>query len=272
MLYETLPVEYGDYTARLRLYLVDNMEFAPERKRPLILICPGGAYAWTSDREAEPVALQYMARGYHAAVLYYTCASAEFPTSLCQLAKSVALIRENAEKWGVDAEKIVVAGFSAGGHLALSLGTFWNSSFLQKLLAVKTEMIQPNGLILAYPVVTSGEFTHTDSMHNLLGKQYEKNGMQELVSLEHQVSEDMPPVFLWHTNEDTAVPAENSLLLAMELRRKKVPMELHIFLQGMHGLSVATKEVCGGVIGRGGPAHPEVQGWMDMSVNWIEEI
>ena len=111
----------------------------------------------TSDREAEALAVKFMAMGYHAAILRYSIAPARFPEALLQLATAVAMLRENADKWNIDTEKIVVQGSSAGGHLAASLGVFWNKPFVAEALEMDAEKFCPNGLMLSYPVITSGE-------------------------------------------------------------------------------------------------------------------
>ena len=103
--------------------------------RPAVVICPGGGYRYTSSRESESIAMQYLAAGMQAFVLYYNCAPAVFPCALLELAKSVSIVRSHAAEWNIDPEKILVAGFSAGGHLAASLGCFWNQSFWQKTFA-----------------------------------------------------------------------------------------------------------------------------------------
>ena len=135
----------------------------------------------TSNREAEPIALQFNSMGYQAAVLRYSCAPAVYPTALCEVAQSVKLIREHAEDWNVDAEKIIVMGFSAGGHLAASYGVFWNESWLTEKMQCDKQLLKPNGLVLCYPVISSKEeIAHQDSIKNLLGESYPE--MKEQVS------------------------------------------------------------------------------------------
>ena len=132
MKYNIIPVQTPKATdARLYTYILDNFEeIDSNRTRPLVLICPGGGYEFTSDREAEAVAVQYIARGFHACGLRYSVAPAEFPQSLCELAWSVAYLREHAKEYGIKPDKIIVSGFSAGGHLAASLGVFWDKDWL----------------------------------------------------------------------------------------------------------------------------------------------
>ena len=139
MIYEKIEIQLknSEFKANLFTYFLDNSpEIDPERKRPVVLICPGGGYAMTSDREAEALAVKFMAMGYHAAILRYSVAPARFPEALLQLATAVAMLRENAEKWHIDTDKIVVQGSSAGGHLAASLGVFWNKPFVAEALVL----------------------------------------------------------------------------------------------------------------------------------------
>ena len=187
MNYQVRNVTAPDGTsAPLTLYLWDNsVELYDGLLRPLVLLCPGGGYAMTSDREAEGMALRFVAMGVHAAVLRYSVAPARFPTALHQLARSVELIRAHAAEWYVDPERIVVQGSSAGGHLAGSLGVFWNADFLTRDLGTPAEGWKPNGLILSYPVITSGPFAHRGSFQNLLGEREKE--LSDFVSLEHQV-------------------------------------------------------------------------------------
>lgn len=118
--------------------------------RPLVLICPGGGYEFTFDRKAEAIAVQYIARGFHACVLRYSVVPAKFPQSLYELAWSVAYLRKHAAEYGIKPDKIIVAGFSAGGHLAASLGVFWDKDWLAKETELSAEQMKPNGLLLSY--------------------------------------------------------------------------------------------------------------------------
>lgn len=270
MQYLTFGVTGSQQTARLSIYLLDNsLEIDPRRRRPLVLICPGGAYRFTSDREAEAVAVRMLAMGCHAALLRYSCAPARYPESLCQLARAVAMIRERAGEWTVDPEKIYVMGFSAGGHLAASLGVFWNHEDLSNAVELDNSLIRPNRLILCYPVITTGTFTHAESIENLTGSRKDKpSSLWEHLSLERRVSAETPPTFLWHTVEDPAVPVENSLLFASALRRRQVPFELHVFQKGGHGLSLGTEEIqCKATRY---PNQPNIRSWVSLLRTWLE--
>ncbi|MFC1959162.1 alpha/beta hydrolase, partial [Chloroflexota bacterium] len=212
-----------------------------EKVRGAVLILAGGCYTFTAEREAEPVALQYTAVGYNAFVLEYSVAPNRFPQALRDTCRALTLIRQNAAAWNTDPDKIAVCGFSAGGHLAASLGVFWNRTELFSTTGIDNNSVNPNALILAYPVITSGEFRYDGLIQNLLGVDASPE-MVEMISLEKQVSPSTPPTFVWHTIEDELVPVENSLLFASALRRHKVSFEMHIYPQGIHGQALATKE------------------------------
>lgn len=266
---ETIPVTVGGTVqAKLSLYIQEDYpETYGERKRPLVLICPGGGYHMVSVREGEPVALHFLTAGCHAAVLWYDTADqdAEYPQELVELAWSVAYIRARADQYAVDKDKIIVAGFSAGAHLAASLGCFWDKDWLEQKMQMAKTCYQPNGLILAYPVITSGEFAHRDSIVNLMGTKADAALEQEL-GLETQVTDKVPPVFMWHTFEDDVVPLENSLLFAGALKKAGVHFEYHVFPHGGHGYSLATAET---QEKGGNEVEPQCEQWIALCKNWI---
>lgn len=263
-----IQVEGSGKDVCLETYILgDVMDGARNRKTPLVLICPGGGYAMTSNREAEPIALQFNSMGYQAAVLRYSCAPAVYPTALCEVAQSVKLIREHAEDWNVDAEKIIVMGFSAGGHLAASYGVFWNESWLTEKMQCDKQLLKPNGLVLCYPVISSKEeIAHQDSIKNLLGESYPE--MKEQVSLEDKVGKHTPKTFLWHTFTDPVVPFWNSFRFAESLGKAGVPMEYHLYPQGGHGLSLANEQTANE---EGKGVEKVCQSWVPLLRSWMLE-
>ena len=250
-------------------FLDSSIEMHPNEKRPVILMCPGGGYEMTSDREAEPMAMQFLAMGYHVAILRYSVCPVRYPAALLQVAESVLYLKEHADEYHIDPEKIVVQGCSAGGHLAANYGIAWNSPFLTKLMGMENdpERLCVAGLLLCYPVITSGEKAHEESFRNLLGEQYEEK--KEELSLENQVTPDTPPTFLWHTATDETVPVENSLYFFQACLQQGVSAELHIYPVGGHGLSLANEETCRA---NGIGVQKECQSWIGLAQTWLEEI
>ena len=270
MLNQVFPIQVEGSLPESKLitYIQDYYDEVAIETRPLILVCPGGGYSYTSNREGEALAMQFLAMGYHAAVLKYSCAPAVYPTALTELAASILLIRQNAESWHVNPRQILVLGCSAGGHLAASLGVFWDEEFLAEALKVganEHELLRPDGMILCYPVITSGEFAHRGSFQNLLGEREEE--LTEKMSLELQVSSKTPPAFIWHTYTDGSVPVENSLLFVSALRKAGVSAEFHMYPCGGHGLSLANRLTRN----RGGDAvREECTSWISLVHTWIE--
>jgi acetyl esterase/lipase len=255
---------------KLVTYIQDYSPDLRIQKRPFILVCPGGGYAYTSDREAESIALQFLAMGYHAGVLRYSCVPAKYPTALLELASAMVLIRGNAQEWHIDEDKIIVLGCSAGGHLAASYGMFWTEKMISDAIGLEgpdKELLRPNGMILCYPVITSGKFAHRGSFESLLGDREAELG--EKMSLEKQVNKDTPQAFIWHTFADESVPVENSLLLVSAMRQAGIPTEFHMYPKGGHGLSLAnelTDTVNGGTI------QKECQTWIALAHAWVEQL
>lgn len=204
--------------------------------RTAMIICPGGAYQWRSPREKDPPALEFLAMGWQVFILEYSCAEqAGQYRPLRELAETVCQLRRNSETWHIDPDKIAVLGFSAGGHLAASLGALWNDSEL----ALPTQA-KPDALVLCYPVISTRKFAHEESAKNVSGG---NNELREKLHLLERITQSFPPTFLWHGGEDVNVVPENSLLLAMELKRHSVPFEYHLFGSGTHGISTCTQEV-----------------------------
>ena len=237
-------------------------------KRPAVLVCPGGGYSGTSPREATPVAMAFAAKGFDTFVLHYSTHTDNilFPTEVCEAAAAMKVIREHAAEWGIDEERIAICGFSAGGHLAASLGVFWNSDVLKKH-GLGGECCRPDALILSYPVITSGKWAHRGSFNNLLGDDADNAEMLELTSLEKQVSAETPPSFIWHTWTDAGVPVWNSLAFATALAENGINAEVHIYPRGPHGLSLGTADV-------NVPAnvYPEITDWVDRAAQFIIDL
>ena len=237
----------------LTVYLRDAAQAMPNAlRRPVVVVVPGGGYNHVSAREADPVALQFAAAGYHTAVLDYAiCEQAKNYLPLRQLAQAIGLVREHAAAWHVLPEKIAVCGFSAGGHLALS------SAVLE--IPGEADQPRPDAVILAYPVVTAGEYAHRGSFAQLAGTA--DRAAQQAFGLEDKIMPETPPVFVWHTMEDETVPVENTLLLVSALHAAGVPCEAHLFEKGVHGTSISTVEV-------DRPSRHRHH-WVELAVEWL---
>ena len=202
-------------------YFLDLSPEVPIDRRPTVIVCPGGGYAFTSDREAEPIAMRLNAAGMNAVVMRYSVAPAHFPTALLEVASAVRYVRETGVQYGCDPDRVFLIGFSAGGHLAASYGNFWSRPFVAEALGCDAELLRPNGQVLSYPVITAGPYAHRGSFECLLGDRCEAE--KESVSLEYSVTRETPPTFIWHTQPDDCVPVENALLFvsrAAEGRRE----------------------------------------------------
>lgn len=248
-------------------YIPDNPpEMNADRKRPAVLVLPGGGYQHVSPREKEPVALEFLAAGMCAFTLTYSVEpEVVFPQALCEACLAVDYIRSHGEEFHIDPSNISVCGFSAGGHLAATVGAFWNRDFVKDVIG-EDKNCRPNKLILGYPVISSGEYAHRGSFDNVLGARKDDPNMLELLSLEHQVTEDFPPTFLWHTFTDNAVPVMNSLLLAQALAKSQVLTELHIYPEGVHGLSLGNHLV---EPDRDFDYHHPCEEWVKKAVDFI---
>ncbi len=253
-------------------YICDTSPEYARPTRPFMLVCPGGGYGFRSAREAEPIARYYMGNGFNAAVLYYTVKKADncttdkksgLPMATLEVARAISLIRENAEKWHTDPDKIAVCGFSAGGHLAGSAGVFWDDERIQKAIG-KTNN-KPNAVVLGYPVVTALGPSHIPSFQNLLSKPDLTDEDKRSWSLEQNVKPTCPPTFIAHSINDKTVPVNNALVLADALHRNNVEFELHVLPFGGHGFSLAENEVY--------PNDTDyISRWIEWSVKWLKRV
>ena len=245
MLHETihLSVPDADGAAELITYAPDpSPELGEGRLRTAIIICPGGGYHFLSDREGEPVALRFAGLGYATFILkYHVAPQGRWPVPQRQLLAAIAHLRTNWERYHVNPAAIVAMGFSAGGHLAGCSGTLWNKVEVYRPLRKRPALFRPDGVVLCYPVITSGPAAHQGSIDNLLGNRREE--LEGLVSLENHVTKRSPPFFIWHTVDDTCVPVENSLLMEKALRARGVDVELRVYPHGTHGQSLADHTV-----------------------------
>jgi acetyl esterase/lipase len=227
-----------------------------------VVICPGGGYRIIAyDWEGKDVAKWLNAHGIAAIVLKYrlphTPNNIEGRLSpFLDLQRAVRLTRFNAEKWNINPNKIGIMGFSAGGHLASTLGTHFEEN-ISTLDNIDKINCRPDFMILMYPVITFKEPNlHSGSRHFLIGDSPDSR-LVDYYSNELHVTEKTPPTFLVHAGDDKAVPVENSLMFYDALKKHSVPTEMHIFPKGEHGFSLAT-------------GNESLNAWTDLCVRWIK--
>lgn len=234
----TYAAAYG-FVPKITAYLHDD-----DTIRPCLIVVPGGGYCMVVDVEADPVAREFYERGMNVFVLTYTT-DITFSVPLMNqpmkdLSRAIRIVRKRAAEFNIDPSKVSIAGGSAGGHVCASVATHF-MDVGDENPDYKDISNRPDGVILSYPVITSGEFTHIYSINALIGEPHDPN-LLEYFSLEKQVTADTPPCFIWQTVEDDLVPVENSQMFAAALRAKGIPYAYFAFPHGRHGLSVCNDQ------------------------------
>jgi len=210
--------------------------------RTAVVICPGGGYEHLAiDKEGYKFAEWFNSFGVTAFVLKYRHHGTghRYPVPLMDAKRAMRTVRARSAEWNVDPTRIGVMGFSAGGHLASTLGTHFDAGDPAAADPIDRASSRPDFMILCYPVISmTAGFTHRGSRENLLGPEPDE-ALARSLSGELQVTRDTPPTFLFQTNADTTVPAENSVAFYLALRRAGVPAELHVYQNGHHGVGLA---------------------------------
>ena len=205
-------------------------------KRPAVIVVPGGGYGMVSRREAFPVASEFFAKGFQAFVLTYEVApNAAYPEQLLEEAAAVDYVKKHAKQLHINPDEVFLVGFSAGGHLVGNLAVEHQN--VSEKAGVKLDC-KPTAVGLSYPVI-SKKNGHQGSYQNLLNG-YSEEAQEELLktlNLDEAVSEQTPPAFLWATATDNSVPADNALRYALALARQEILYEIHVYPEGVHGLS-----------------------------------
>lgn len=238
-----------------------------------MLVIPGGGYyVVCSDREGYPVAQAYMLQEMNTFVLHYSVNDKieQATDPLYQASLAMIHIRENAEKYNINPERVFVVGFSAGGHLAGSLATLWNRTDIQEMLGEKAGKNRPTGAVLCYPVVMGNAVTgHPGSFMNLLKDKFSDEAVVDSFSLEKHVGSHTCPAFILHTFDDEVVPLENALELGKAYKTAGIPFEMHIYPHAPHGIALANKVTWGG---NPGYLNSAIARWVSDSVVWMKGL
>lgn len=248
-------------------YLPLNMwEMGRENaKRPCAIVCPGGAYCYVAQRENEPYVFALLTAGYNVFALTYSV-QCPFPTQLREVAACMELIYDHAEEWHCDTDRVMIIGSSAGGHLSAHYSTRFNCPEVREVFP---ESKPVNATVLCYPVITADpQYTHQVSINTLLGHEAAAGESTEHLSCERLVTDHTPPAFIWHTAADDGVPVQNSLLYAQALAAHNIPVELHVFPFGPHGMATSNKETMQEVTA----SVRHVGNWVPLMLEWLDLI
>ena len=299
MILKTFRLYENDPSVTLTAYILDDSpEMLNGKSRPAVLVCPGGAYMFCSDREAEPVALCFASMGYHAFVLRYSVYSngpapfpfpgktpvyekGVFPGPMREIGMAMLKIREHAEEWHVDPDRIILNGGSAGANNCAVYAVSWNKPFIYEYLNAKPEDLRPAGAVLGYGVYDVYRMQKTLEKLGDRGRIEQHKGfcfaafgcaepdekMLEEASPVFHVTKDTPPMFLWTTREDDVVPMTQTLVMALALEEAGVPCETHIFENGRHGLSLATQASASAKE----QIMPDVSLWIGLAQTWLQK-
>lgn len=265
MIYEKIRLDENNEDAFLEVYVADRVG---SFTRNAILVIPGGGYKNVcSDREGEPIAMAFMPYAYNAFVLHYSVGKQPFPIQLIQASKAMKHIKDNAEKYNINPEKVFVVGFSAGGHLAASLGTMWNKKEIYNEVDMPYGYNKPASMMLIYPVI-SAEF-HRSSFENLFMDEKVSRENLYMSSIENCMSKESSPAYIIHTSNDQKVDVRNSLVLANAMAEKNIKFEMHIYLDAPHGVALGNKITMCGVEKFDNASIAE---WVKNAVKWAESI
>jgi acetyl esterase/lipase len=223
-----------------------------------VVVCPGGGYVHLADvKEGSDIARWLNQHGISAFVVKYRLGPKyHHPVEFGDVQRAIRYVRTHAKEYGYAANRIGIWGFSAGGHLASTAGTHFDNGDAQAADPINRASSRPDFMILAYPVITFEEpYLHRGSRDNLLGKTPAPE-LIELLSNEKQVTKETPPTFLFATTDDPVVPVENSVHFYLACRKMGVPVEMHLYRHGPHGVGLAQ-------------SFPELKTWPDLLANWL---
>ncbi len=269
MIHEKIALRADDPDITLTTYISNERRIV----RDAILVIPGGGYTQVcADREGEPIALAFMARGYNAFVLHYSVKEkALYPRPLADASLAMQYIREHAEEFCIDPARVFAVGFSAGGHLCASLGSLWNAPELRAALPDMPEGVnRPTGTILCYAVLSACAIkTHDGTLHTAMGTTTPTEEQRELFSIDRRISADTVPAFFMHTVADHTVPVQNALVTMQAMADHGITFDARIYPNGPHGMALSDKQTS---FGNPLLEDEEVARWVDDAVWWMMHL
>lgn len=247
-------------------YLQGYLRQGDSATYPAMIIVPGGSYTHIPEQQAEDLALAWSARGYQAFFLRYSFVAEKkplLPAPVVELAQSVAVIRQNAAAWQIDADQINVAGFSVGGHIVALFNDLWHDAQINQLAGTRPEQVKPHAVILGYPVISPKLGFPTDQ-EMLASWTDDPNS----IAADERVNDRNVPTFIWVTAADPLVPVQNAMSYAQASLAHHVDTDLHIFHHGSHGLALANHVTAW----KPGTSLPHVAHWLDLAEEWLNEL
>lgn len=245
-----------NYRPKIRIYYPTQRKDMKDRYAA-VLICPGGGYYVQAPHEGQPLAQLFAMNGLVGIVLTYRVYPDRYPGSYSDACRAMRILRANAETYNINPDRIGIMGFSAGGHLASTIATQPELYKDPKDDLASSYSARPDRVVLGYPVISFiDDYAHMGSAKSLLGEEPDKS-MAKQLSNNHQVTKDNPPAFLFHTAEDKGVPVQNSLSFAEACIINNVPVELHVYPFGDHGVGMALDD-------------PSLKSWTELLINWLK--
>lgn len=300
MIHEKIKLWEGREDVTLTTYVLDDSpEMLKGKKRPAVIVCPGGAYLSCSDREGEPIAMRFASMGYHAFVLRYSVYSENkggmmfgaqkdpepkpwlnHPAPMRDIACAMLEIRKHADEWLVDMDKIAICGFSAGAHNCAMYSVYWDKPIMSEPFGVDNALLKPAACILGYPVADyvfmkgliadmEGFAKGLFDMCNLAfaGSAQPDDEKLEEISPNLHITKNTPPMFIWATAGDNLVPVQNSTIMATALANAGIPFELHVFEEGDHGLALADQATSMTT----GQINEDAAKWIPLCQEWLKK-
>lgn len=250
--------------------LEENPDLAM-KKHPLILVFPGGSFNHLSLREGEPVALAYANKGFNSAVVSYNLIDDPgdiYPDAALSGLRAIQYFRENADRLGIDPEKIVTIGFSAGGNVVSVMNMMAESEKWQKEFKYSREEVAPNATILGYPLINFAKIGF--KLNSAEKEEVDDAAEREFLDSAKGVTDQTPPTFIFQAYDDPTVLIDNSLEYMRALREHNIQFEAHIFDKGGHGFSLATPELA--VEGRPWVVDEHTAHWFKLSIEWLQHL